>query len=211
MTDDVLLALLASTGSAAVPLDELPKLLDLDDQAVAVVMAEWVNRGDIELWPDHPLGPAVVLLSMAADRLGYILDPDAPLELGSHWVKRGTLGPDRLERERRGRTVREADLFDSAKHPSAGLGLLTDRRAISPRLAAQRHDGPPGAEGDKKAKDYYRTWGDPVYPTILIGLDLPWPVVLWFQGTREPRNRRTRACHRITRQSSRVCTERAGK
>jgi hypothetical protein len=175
MTDDALLARLASTGSAAVPLDDLPSLLGLDDQAVANVMAAWVNAGDVELWPDHPDGPACVLSSIAAERLGFILDPDAPLDLGSRWIRRGSLGPDRLETERHGKhrrnVIRESELFDAARHPSAGLDLLTDRRAIPPPLAAERHD-----VGDKEARAYFRSYGDPQYPTILIGLDLPWPV-----------------------------------
>src|SRR4051794_13867879 len=122
---DRTLSALASAGGCLLALSEVPGVLGLGAAAAAGGVALLLDSGLVELWPDHPGGPALVLSSLAAYRLGVELE--APGEgTSGRWVPAGTTRAERVPKSRT-RTATEADAFAA---DSTGLDGFADPRAV---------------------------------------------------------------------------------
>jgi hypothetical protein len=144
---------LARTGSAAVPLASVPGLLGLTPDEAAETVAGWVDAGAVQLWPDLPGGPALVLSALAGARLGLeLIDTQ---DGGLRWAREGT--PPAKPRVRRTgpRVANEVDAANPDKVPNF-LDTLPDKNAVTPH---REFDRAPGG-----------------LPRHLLGLGHPWPV-----------------------------------
>jgi hypothetical protein len=143
-------------GSAVIPLTDLPGLLGVSPDEAVTAVAAWVDSGDVELWPDLPGGPCVVLSSRAAELLGLVLAEDGD---DLKWVTATSGGGARPKQPRRTRETNET-AFVRPGSDRGWIDNLPDPRAVDPSEVE-----------DMPAK--MRTVGK---PSVILGIGVAWPV-----------------------------------
>jgi len=135
---DVILRRLARYrgGRVLVPVAELGKALDMEQEAALDLAAELETLGLLDDWLDEG-APVVLLSALAAERLGLEIEPPDGSDLTRcSWVPVGTSRPPRRHRG----PILESEWTAAAEKrgdPSPGLDGLADLRADDPAV-----DGP---------------------------------------------------------------------
>lgn len=154
------LHILSSQPAALIPIADLSHVWALDTAAAAELLADLVNGGDVELWPDAPEGPACILSAGTATTLGLVLADEGGTW---RWVGAGSRPASKRSTVRTVSDVLEdgdADQFE-------------DPRAIDPAVAAELVDE--YLKGKAHPLEYRRIASS----LLLLGVDrYQWPDVL---------------------------------
>ncbi len=163
------------TGVAVVPLGQLARRLAISGEALASPVADLVNAGTVDLWPDAEDGPSVVLSPLTAARLGLALDATM------RWVPAGKRDRRTWPEKRDRRTQLETEI--SAEGRASLLDGQADPRAEDPAIVAERAEAAylmPPARKPTRATATYAATGKPPEPSIFIGSTTPWGA--WPEG-----------------------------
>lgn len=169
-----------------IPVTRLADVLQVPDDEAPAIVAALALAGMLESWDDSPDGPAVILSSMAAARIGVEL---AAADDASPASKTGTrtLRWIRAAKVRNEKAATDAVPFTDLFGPSDGKGEDGDQRgvkgvadplAIDPAVAAERAEGakPPGNVDRGWAKRLEgAVWATKIRITQVLGLRLAWP------------------------------------
>lgn len=164
---DALLWRLTRHPSALVPLPDAAKLLGLDAEAAADLLAELETLGLVESH-DAPAGVSVILSALGAERIGVELWPNDAAEVWTAvWIRRGSTPPRPPVRRERNAPMLESDIPRRPGTDGASLDDLADPRAKDP--ARQDYDPPASVPAKRRAQ------APPAWPFLILGTDVPWP------------------------------------
>jgi hypothetical protein len=168
----------ASMGTTSPTIDDLAEHLGRGQDDLCAELVEASDAGLIDLWPDSPSGPAVVLSVISAQRLGLAISADR-----SKWIRIGQpeIGDDDPPRE-----LTEADVtsedgrspFDDVADPIMSppdIAIEAEAAEVRVvRLAGITTDDTPAADTVRTSKPVKagRAWSEDRLRSILEGESL---------------------------------------
>jgi hypothetical protein len=201
---DTLLPALSTGKSALIAADALGGLWGVPDDEALDLASELVTLGLLVEWCDGPAVPVVLLSSLAAERLGLVLEPDDTDDLERcRWVPAGSSRPPDRPRRKGGCETLECDLFKAdADGAARGLDSLPDPRASRQGLTllglqrpwplAQVPDRPcPGCGGLTPSGAFYCLWCARSSKDGRIGVVRPLPRDKGPSDPKAPRTKRS--------------------